>query len=258
MATPYKIQLPIYEGPLDLLLDLIRKQEIDIHNIPIAKITQQYLDYLHQLEKLDIDVSSDFLYMAASLIYIKSKMLLPVDPLAGPEEQMDPREELVHRLLEHEKYKNAAQLLYQKQQIEANVWSNPDRTLYQGEEVEGELVVSLVDLIKVFQQVLERRKEFPKFELQHETVTIAEMMNRLRKQLNSSEEAVSLAEFFESCATRRAMIVAFLALLEMVRMQAVILVQSELFSDIRLRKHKMFDVVFSGDEAIAKIEEQYL
>ena len=258
MATPYKIQLPIYEGPLDLLLDLIRKQEIDIHNIPIAKITQQYLDYLHQLEKLDIDVSSDFLYMAASLIYIKSKMLLPVDPLAGPEEQMDPREELVHRLLEHEKYKNAAQLLYQKQQIEANVWSNPDRTLYQGEEVEGELVVSLVDLIKVFQQVLERRKEVPKFELQHETVTIAEMMNRLRKQLNSSEEAVSLAEFFESCATRRAMIVAFLALLEMVRMQAVILVQSELFSDIRLRKHKMFDVVFSGDEAIAKIEEQYL
>jgi segregation and condensation protein A len=258
LATPYKIQLPIYEGPLDLLLDLIRKQEIDIHNIPIAKITQQYLDYLHQLEKLDIDVSSDFLYMAASLIYIKSKMLLPVDPLAGPEEQMDPREELVHRLLEHEKYKNAAQLLYQKQQIEANVWSNPDRTLYQGEEVEGELVVSLVDLIKVFQQVLERRKEVPKFELQHETVTIAEMMGRLRKQLNSSEEAVSLAEFFESCATRRAMIVAFLALLEMVRMQAVILVQSELFSDIRLRKHKMFDVVFSGDEAIAKIEEQYL
>ncbi len=258
MATPYKIQLPIYEGPLDLLLDLIRKQEIDIHNIPIAKITQQYLDYLHQLEKLDIDVSSDFLYMAASLIYIKSKMLLPVDPLAGPEEQMDPREELVHRLLEHEKYKNAAQLLYQKQQIEANVWSNPDRTLYQGEGVEGELVVSLVDLIKVFQQVLERRKEVPKFELQHETVTIAEMMGRLRKQLNSSEDAVSLAEFFESCATRRAMIVAFLALLEMVRMQAVILVQSELFSDIRLRKHKMFDVVFSGDEAIAKIEEQYL
>ena len=258
MATPYKIQLPIYEGPLDLLLDLIRKQEIDIHNIPIAKITQQYLDYLHQLEKLDIDVSSDFLYMAATLIYIKSKMLLPVDPLAGPEEQLDPREELVHRLLEHEKYKNAAQLLYQKQQIEANVWSNPDRTLYQGEEVEGELVVSLVDLIKVFQQVLERRKEIPKIELQHEAVTIAEMMGRLRKQLNSSEEAVSLTEFFESCATRRAMIVAFLALLEMVRMQAVILVQSELFSDIRLRKHKMFDVVFSGDEAIAKIEEQYL
>jgi segregation and condensation protein A len=258
LATPYKIQLPIYEGPLDLLLDLIRKQEIDIHNIPIAKITQQYLEYLHKLEQLDIDVSSDFLYMAATLIYIKSKMLLPADPLAAPEEQLDPREELVHRLLDHEKFKNAAQLLYQKQQIEANVWSNPDRSLYQGEEVEGEIIVSLVDLVKVFQQVLERRKEIPKIELQHEAVTIAEMMSRLRKRLNSGEEVVSLIEFFESCATRRAMIVAFIAVLEMVRMQAVILVQSELFSDIRLRKHKMFDVVFSGDEAIAKIEEQYL
>jgi segregation and condensation protein A len=258
VATPYKIQLPIYEGPLDLLLDLIRKQEIDIHNIPIAKITQQYLDYLHTLEKLDIDVSSDFLYMAATLIYIKSRMLLPVDPLAGPEEQLDPREELVHRLLEHEKFKNAAQLLYQKQQVEANVWSNPDRTLYEGEEAQGEMVVSLVDLVKVFQQVLARRKEIPKLELQHEAVTIAEMMSQLRKRLNAGEEAVSLTEFFESCASRRAMIVAFIAVLEMVRMQAVILVQSELFSDIQLRKHKMFDVVFSGDEAIAKIEEQYL
>lgn len=258
MATPYKIQLPVYEGPLDLLLDLIRKQEIDIHNIPIAKITKQYLDYLHQLEQLDIDVSSDFLYMAATLIHIKSKMLLPPDPLAGPEEQLDPREELVHRLLEHEKFKSAAQLLYQKQQIEANVWSNPDKSLYQGEEVQGELVVSLVDLVKVFQQVLERRKEIPKIELQHETVTIAQMMDQLRKKLNAGDEDVSLTGFFESCATRRSMIVAFLAVLEMVRLQAVILVQSALFADIQLRKHKMFDVVFSTEEAMAKIEEQYL
>src|SRR6202162_2826839 len=105
MASPYRINLPSYEGPLDLLLDLIRKQEIDIHNIPIAKITQQYLDYLHQLEKLDIDVSSDFLYMAATLIYIKSKMLLPVDPMAGPEEQGDPRDEVGPRLVEQEKFK---------------------------------------------------------------------------------------------------------------------------------------------------------
>ena len=139
--------MPAYEGPLDLLLDLIRKQEMDIHNIPIAKVTEQYLDYLHQLEKLDIDVSADFIYMAATLIHIKSKMLLPADPLAGPEEQ-DPRDELVHRLLEHEKFKNAAQLLYEKQQIEAHVWSRPDRALYTGDAVEGEMVVSLVDLIQ--------------------------------------------------------------------------------------------------------------
>ncbi len=101
MASPYRVNLPVYEGPLDLLLDLIRKQAMDIHNIPIAKITEQYLDYLHQLEKYDIDVSADFVYIAATLIHIKSKMLLPADPLAPPEEQEDPRGELVHRLLEH-------------------------------------------------------------------------------------------------------------------------------------------------------------
>jgi segregation and condensation protein A len=258
MASPYRINLPVYEGPLDLLLDLIRKQEMDIHNIPIAKITEQYLDYLHQLEKLDIDVSADFIYMAATLIHIKSKMLLPADPLAGPDQQEDPRGELVHRLLEHEKFKNAAQLLYQKQQIEDHVWSHPDKTLYTGDEVEGELVVSLVDLVKVFSQVLERRKEVAKFSLRHESVTIAQMMDRLRLRLISTEEPISLTEFFEACETRNAMIVALLAVLEMVRMQAVLLVQSELFADIRLRKHKMFDAVFAGPDAMAKIEEQYL
>jgi len=258
MATPYRVTLPIYEGPLDLLLDLIRKQEMDIHNIPIAKITEQYLDYLHGLEKLDIDVSADFIYMAATLIHVKSKMLLPPDPLAGPDAQEDPRDELVHWLLEHEKFKNAAQLLYQKQQIEDHVWSHPDRSLYGTDETEGELVVSLVDLVKVFSQVLERRKEVPKFELHHDTVTIAQMMERLRQRLVSSEEPVSLVEFFDGCETRNAMIVALLAVLEMVRMQAILLVQSELFSDIRLRKHRMFDAVFAGPDAMSQIEEQYL
>src|SRR2546422_11083070 len=143
MATPYKIQIPMYEGPLDLLLDLIRKQEMDIHNIPIAKITGQYLEYLHKLDELDIDVSADFIYMAATLIYIKSKMLLPPDPLAGPDEQAaDPRAELVQRLVEHEKFKNAAQLLYQKQQIEKKVWSKPDKSLYHDEGTEGHIGVS--------------------------------------------------------------------------------------------------------------------
>ncbi|HXZ13990.1 MAG TPA: segregation/condensation protein A [Candidatus Sulfotelmatobacter sp.] len=258
MATPYRIQLPVYEGPLDLLLDLIRKQEMNIHDIPIAKVTEQYLDYLHRLEQLDIDVSADFIYMAATLIHIKSKMLLPADPLAGPEGEQDPRQELVHRLLEHEKFKNAAQLLYQKQQVEDHVWSHPDKSLYAGEEVDGELVVSLVDLVKVFAQVLERRKEVARFELRHDTVSIAQMMDRLRQRLLAAEESVSLVDFFETCETRNAMIVALLAVLEMVRMQAVLLVQSELFADIRLRKHKMFDAVFAGPEAMAKIEEQYL
>jgi segregation and condensation protein A len=256
--TPYKVQLEIYEGPLDLLLDLIRKQEIDIHNIPIARITGQYLEYLHHLERLDIDISADFLYMAATLIHIKSKMLLPPDPLAGPEEFDDPREELVHRLLEHEKFKNAAQLLYQKQQIEDHVWSRPDTSLYQSEETEGELVVSLVDLVAVFQKVLERRREVTNIELQHETVTVAQMMEKLRAQLAASEEPASLIGFFESCPTRRAMIVAFLAVLEMVRLQAAVLVQSEAFGDILVLKHKLFELVFAGGDAMSKIDEEYL
>jgi segregation and condensation protein A len=258
MASPYRINLPVYEGPLDLLLDLIRRQEMDVHNIPIAKVTEQYLDYLHQLEKLDIDVSADFIYMAATLIHIKSKMLLPADPLAGPDAQEDPRDELVHRLMEHEKFKNAAQLLYQKQQIEDHVWSRPDRALYTGDAIEGELVVSLVDLVKTFQQILERRKEVTKFELRHESVTMAQMMDRLRRQLMQGDEPVSLMAFFEACETRNAMIVALLAVLEMVRMQAIILVQSDLFEDIRIRKHQMFDAVFAGPDAMSKIEEQYL
>lgn len=258
MASPYRINLPAYEGPLDLLLDLIRKQEMDIHNIPIAKITEQYLDYLHKLEKLDIDVSGDFIYMAATLIHIKSKMLLPVDPLAPPEEQGDPRNELVHRLLEHEKFKNAAQMLYEKQQIEDHVWSRPDRSLYTGDAVEGELVVSLVDLVKTFQQILERKKEVSKFALRHESVTIAHMMDRLRHRLLANEDPVSLVEFFDTCDSRNAMIVALLAVLEMVRMQAILLIQDQLFADIRVRKHKMFDAVFAGPDAMAKIEEQYL
>jgi segregation and condensation protein A len=257
MASPYRINLPVYEGPLDLLLDLIRKQEMDIHNIPIAKVTEQYLDYLHQLEKLDIDLSADFIYMAATLIHIKSKMLLPADPLAAEEDQ-DPRGELVHRLLEHEKFKNAAQLLYQKQQIEDHVWSQPDRSLYTGDAIEGEMAVSLVDLVKTFQEILERRKEVPKFELRHESVSIAQMMDRLRQRLIASDEPISLLEFFDTCETRNATIVALLAVLEMVRMQAVILVQMELFADIGLRKHKMFDAVFAGPDAMSKIEEQYL
>ncbi|HXN24011.1 MAG TPA: segregation/condensation protein A [Candidatus Dormibacteraeota bacterium] len=269
MATPYKIHIAMYEGPLDLLLDLIRKQEIDIHDIPISKITAQYLDYLHHLESLDIDISADFIYMAATLIHVKSKMLLPADPLAGPAQQEDPRAELVHRLVEHEKFKNAAQLLYQKQQIEENVWSKPDRSLYEGENTEGELIVSLVDLVKVFQEVLERRKEVAKIDLQHDQFTVAQMMDQLRKQLITSDEGLRLVEFFESCPSRNAMIVAFLAVLEMVRMQAVLLVQDQLFGEIMLRKHKMFDAVFAsnspgnsgeelpGGEAMNKIDEQY-
>ena len=259
MATPYKINIPMYEGPLDLLLDLIKKQEMNIHDIQISQITSQYLEYLHKLEELNVDVSAEFIYMAATLIYIKSKMLLPPDPLASPEEQTaDPRAELVQRLVEHEKYKNAAQLLYQKQQIEEHVWSKPDKSLYHEEGTEGELVVSLVDLVRVFQQVLERRKEVSRIELQHEQFTVAQMMAQLRAQiLASADNTISLVRFFEACPSRHAMIVAFLAVLEMVRMHAFLMIQEKPFGDILLRKDKMFDMVFDENGEVRQISEEY-
>ena len=255
----YKIHIPMYEGPLDLLLDLIRQQKMSIHDIQISSITAQYLDYLHKLEELDVDVSAEFIYMAATLIYIKSKMLLPPDPLASPEEQAaDPRAELVQRLVEHEKFKNAAQLLYQKQQIEENVWSKPDKSLYHDEGTEGELVVSLVDLVKVFQQVLERRKEIARIELHHEQFTVAQMIAQLRAQIiASAENAVNLIQFFEACPSRHAMIVAFLAVLEMVKLQAVLLVQEKMFGDIVVKKGKAFDVVFDESGAIRMVDGEY-
>jgi segregation and condensation protein A len=258
MASPYKITIPMYEGPLDLLLDLIKKQEMNIHDIQISKITSQYLEYLHKLEQLNIDVSAEFIYMAATLIYIKSKMLLPPDPLASPEEQAaDPREELVQRLIEHEKFKNAAQLLYQKQQIEENVWSKPDKSLYNDEGTEGELVVSLVDLVRVFQQVLERKKEVTRIELQHETFTVAQMIAQLRGQILASDSnSVSLIQFFEACPSRHAMIVAFLAVLEMVKLQAVGLAQEAQFGDILVKKAKAFDMAFDESGAL-RIDAEY-
>jgi segregation and condensation protein A len=259
MASPYKINIPLFEGPLDLLLDLIKKQEMNIHDIQISKITSQYLDYLHQLEVQNIDVSAEFIYMAATLIYIKSKMLLPPDPLASPEEQSAaPREELVQRLIEHEKYKNAAQLLYQKQQIEEHVWSRPDKSLYHDEGTEGELVVSLVDLVRVFQQVLERKKEVVRIELTHDVFTVAQMIAQLRSQILSSDTStVSLIQFFEACPSRHAMIVAFLAVLEMVKLQAVLLIQEKQFADILVKKAKAFDVAFDENGAILHIDQEY-
>ena len=258
MATPYKINIPMYEGPLDLLLDLIKQQKMNIHDIQISKITAQYLEYLHKLEELDVDVSAEFIYMAATLIYIKSKMLLPPDPLAGPEEAEDPRADLVQRLVEHEKFKNAAQLLYQKQQIEENVWSKPDKSLYNDEGTEGDLVVSLVDLVRVFQQVLERRKEVSRIELRHEEFTVAQMIAQIRAQiLASADNAVNLVQFFEACPSRHAMIVAFLAVLEMVKLQAVALAQEKQFGEILVRKYKMFDLAFDEAGGIKQIDEEY-
>src|SRR5437588_4653445 len=181
----------IYEGPLDLLLDLIRKQDIDIYDIPFAKITAQFLGYVERMKHMDVDIAAEFIYMASLLIHIKSKMLLPRDPDAPAEELDDPREELVQRLLEHEKFKNAAQMLMQKQQIEEAVVSNPSMKEFKDAEgTEPELAADVVDLVRTFQQILERAKSRPVLELDEETVTVGQMIEFFRRRLLMEERPI--------------------------------------------------------------------
>src|ERR1035438_2253948 len=180
-APPPPIKLAAYEGPLDLLLDLIRKQQINIYDIPIAKITQQYLDYLHRMEELNIDVAGEFVFMAATLIHIKSRLLLPPDPSAPPDEQEDPRLELVHRLLEHEQFKNAAEMLNSKRMMEDAMWSQPGIGEFAETEDEPGLAVSVFDLISVFREILERAKKKPQMQIRREEVTVAQMVQHVKR-----------------------------------------------------------------------------
>src|SRR3954469_15269284 len=171
-----KISLPLYEGPMDLLLDMIRKQKIDIYDIPIAKVTEQYLAYLHFMQEMNIDLASEFLLIAAQLIYIKSRMLLPPDPDAIGEEAEDPRAELVRRLIEYEKFKNAAQMLYQREMIENAAWSNPGEVSVEDGELEPELNVTLYDLLLAFREVAKRTEQRPLLQVNRDEFSIEQMM----------------------------------------------------------------------------------
>jgi len=243
---PPPVKLPIYEGPLDLLLDLIRQQEINIYDIPIARITQQYLDYLRRLEEMNIDVAGEFILMAATLIHIKSRMLLPPDPLATPEEQEDPRTELVHRLLEHEQFKNAAQMLQSKRMLEEATWSQPGLREFVEAEDEPGLTVSVFDLIAVFREILERAKKRPQLEIRREEVTVAQMIEHIKGILLASARPVALDALMAGYASRQALITLFLALLEMVRLHAILLRQKDLFASIMVHRHKRFEEIMSG------------
>ena len=241
----------VYEGPLDLLLDLVRKQDIDIYDIPIAKITAQYLAYVEKLRELDVNVAAEFIYMAAVLIHIKSKMLLPRDPAVASEEQEDPRAELVNRLIEHEKFKSAAQMLMQKQQIEDAVRSNPAiREFIDAEGTEPEIAADVIDLVKTFQQVLERARSRPMMQVDEETVTVSQMIEYLRRRLSLEDRPLRLKEFLRNVQSRQALVCMFLALLELVRLQAIQLRQDRLFGEILVRKHDGFDAIMAEETAV--------
>jgi segregation and condensation protein A len=248
-APPPPVKLGVYEGPLDLLLDLIRKQQINIYDIPIASITQQYLDYLHMLEELNIDVAGEFIFMAATLIYIKSRLLLPPDPTAPSEEQEDPRTELVHRLLEHEQFKNAAEMLNLKRLQEDAMWSQPGIGEFAEAEDEPGLVVSVFDLISVFREILERAKKRPQLQIRREEVTVAQMVEHVKQVLRASPGPVPLADLIGDFLWRQALIALFLALLELVRLRAVLLRQKDLFTSITVARSKRFEEVLAATTA---------
>ncbi len=245
-----------------MLLDLIRKQQIDIKDIPIATITSQYLEYIDKAREMDMDLGSDFVYMAATLIHIKSKMLLPRDPALEKDGDGldDPRQELVDRLLEHERFKNAAEMLQQKRLIEENVWSNPQIKSFVSEDDDPGLNVTLFDLVKAFGEILERAKNRPTYEVEGADVTVSDMIRYLKEQFTEAgpDQPVFILRVFERQRTRRAMIALFLAVLEMVRMQAVVVTQKDLFGEIALARHGNFEAAFASDQPIAAIEKDYV
>ena len=260
MSSPLNVHAGQYDGPLDLLLDLIRKQQINIYDIPIAQIAAQYLASIQIAMEQDIELNAEFIYMAATLIQIKSKMLLPRDPALqelGVEEE-DPRQELVNQLLEHERFKSAAEMLHQKRVVEEAVWSNPQIEQFRSDEPPG-LAVTLHDLVVTFQGVLERAKKRPMYEVTGEDVSVPDMIRYLRKLFTGARrgEVVSVRELFEGQRTRRAMICLFLAVLELVKLQAVGLAQTEAFGEIGLKRLAGFETAFSSDEDLTKIEQDY-
>jgi segregation and condensation protein A len=238
-ADAFPVRLENFDGPLDLLLHLIRKNEVNIYDIPIALITQQYLTALHLMEELDLDVAGEFLVMAATLIHVKSRMLLPrPETSAGIEEdQEDPRDALVRRLLEHQKYKAAAGLLHEREQVRAAQWLRPDERVAEiaGEDIEPELEVDLFSLLTAFQAVVERAKQRPTVLLPSEQISVESRIEQLFARL-SETTACGFEDLFSDADDRAGLIVTFLALLEMIRLKLVRVFQSGSFGPIRVYK----------------------
>jgi len=227
-----KIILGEFAGPLDLLLHLIRQQQVSIYDIPVARITAEYLRYLQLMKDLDIAIAGDFLVMASTLIELKSRMLLPRDPLADEEEELtDPRAELVNRLLEHEKFKAAAQMLWSRATVERAVFA---RAELETDKQNPEVAVGLFDILSVFQKILARHKEEVLLEIEREEFSMTDMIERLRNMVRSAGE-LNLIKFFEQARSRRELVVAFLSVLELVRASEISLFQRETFGDITAR-----------------------
>lgn len=224
----YKIKLPVFEGPLDLLLYLIRKEEVSIYDIPIARITGQYLEYLTTMRELDIALAGEFLVMAATLIHIKSQMLLPRDPEAIEEAIEDPRSELVYQLLEHQKFKGAATVLHQRALMEAATFT---RAGLETDQDNPEVSATIFQLFEVFREVLDRRRAVTEIEIARDEMTMSEKIAEIKSTLREKGE-IRAREMFERARSRRELVLVFLALLELVKELAIRLAQTETFGEI--------------------------
>ena len=227
-----RLQLGEFAGPLDLLLYLIRREQANIFDIPVARITDKYLEYIKLMERLDIAVAGEFLVMAATLIEIKSRMLLPQDPVAeGEEEPEDPRKELIDRLLEHQKFKLAAETLWTRATVEQAVFT---RGTIETDDNNPEISATVFDLFEVFQKIMDRHREQIEMEIHREEMSLAEMLRTLRSRLKI-EKTLSLVKLFEEMSSKRELILAFISILEIVRTESVKLFQKETFGDVTLK-----------------------
>jgi len=235
----YPVKLEHFEGPLDLLIHLIKRNEVNVYDIPVALITEQYLAYLALMQELDLDVAGEFLVMAATLIHIKSRLLLPrpTPELDGEVDEEDPREALVRRLLEHQRFKAAAELLHDRETLRSAQHQRPESAIADVVEApeEPELDVDLFSLIGAFRTVLERAKARPKLLLPPEQMSIEQRIEQLLERLSESE-AVGFEDLFVDADSRPALIVTFLALLEMIRLKLIRVFQSGSFGPIRVYK----------------------
>ncbi|HYT69373.1 MAG TPA: segregation/condensation protein A [Vicinamibacterales bacterium] len=233
----YPVRLTSFEGPLDLLLHLIKKNEVNIYDIPITRITSQYIEYIDLMQEMNLDVAGEFLVMAATLIHIKSRMLLPRPDPAQEDPEEDPRDALMRRLLEHQKFKAAAELLHERETLRSAQWTRPDGPIAEiaGEPPEPEIEVDLFSLISAFRAVVERAKARPKLYLPSEQIPIEDRIEQLMNRLSESD-ACGFEDLFEDVQTKAGLVVTFLALLEMIRLKLIRVFQTGVVGPIRIYK----------------------
>jgi segregation and condensation protein A len=233
-ADQYRVKLPTFEGPLDLLLYLIRKEEVSIYDIPIARITEQYLEYLRAMQEMDIGVAGEFLLMAATLIQIKSHMLLPRDPDAPDQDLEDPRAELVYQLLEHQKFKGVANVFHQRAMMENAAFT---RASIETDQSNPEISATVFQLFEVFREVLNRRRAVTEIEIARDEMTMGEKISQI-KTIIAEKGEVRARDMFERARSRRELVLTFLAMLELVKELTIRLTQSDTFGEIMITKRE--------------------